>query len=82
MHQDKINKLTLLLLYLNSWEEKEYGELNHRAWKGHDFGTLDKLEEEGFITKTKTAKSLYLTEDGIEEAKRLERLVVSVMDCK
>jgi DNA-binding PadR family transcriptional regulator len=82
MQQDKINKLTLLLLYLNSWEEKEYGQLIHRAWKGHDFGTLDKLEEEGLITKNKTVKSLYLTGEGIEEAKRLEKLIVSVMDNK
>lgn len=32
--EEQIKELTLLLLYLNSWVEKEpYGEF-HRAWKG------------------------------------------------
>ena len=35
--EEKIKELTLLLLYLNSWIEKEsYGEF-YRAWKGYDF---------------------------------------------
>ncbi|MGN6352752.1 MAG: DUF6429 family protein [Parafilimonas sp.] len=75
MQKDKINMLTLLLLYLNSWEEKGYFDPVRRAWKGHDFDTLNKLEEEGFITQSKTAKSLFLTEKGIEVAKRLEILL-------
>ncbi len=53
MQKDKINMLTLLLLYLNSWEEKGYFEPIRRAWKGHDFDTLNKLEEEGLLHKAK-----------------------------
>jgi len=66
--QEQISKLTLLLLYLTSWKEKEV----HRSWKGYDFDVLNKLEEAGMIAQSKTAKSVYLTEDGIEAAKELE----------
>jgi hypothetical protein len=67
--QEQISKLTLLLLYLTSWKEKEV----QRAWKGYDFDVLNKLEEDGFIAQSKTAKSIYFTEEGIEEAKKLEK---------
>lgn len=72
MEPEKINMLTLLLIYLNSWEEKGYYEPVHRAWKGYNFETLDALEENGFISKSKTSKSLFITDKGIEAAKQLE----------
>lgn len=75
MSPQHINRLTLLLLYLNSWEEKGYFEPVCMAWKGHDFDTLNKLEEDGFIAQSKTAKSLFLTDKGIEAAKQLESLL-------
>lgn len=70
--KEQIKELTLLLLYLNSWVEKEpYGEF-HRAWKGYDFGTLNALEDEHLIGgSTHKAKSTYLTEEGLEKAKEL-----------
>ena len=45
--EEQISKLTLLLLYLNSWEEKDFGSPVRRAWEGHDFDTLNDLEEKG-----------------------------------
>jgi hypothetical protein len=42
---DKTAKLTLLLIYLTSWDEKELVNDIRRAWKGYDFDTLNKLEE-------------------------------------
>ena len=69
---DQISDLTLLLIYFTSWEEKESGVIARRAWKGYDFAILDKLEENGFITKSKIAKSVYLTEDGLKAAKQFE----------
>ena len=78
MTQKQINKLTLLLLYLNSWEEKEFGYTVRRAWKGHDFDALNKMEEDGFITQSKAAKSLCLTEEGIAAAKQLESLMEGI----
>ena len=46
-----------------------------RAWKGIDFGILDRLEEKGYITQSRTAKSLYLTEEGEREAGKLMKLL-------
>jgi hypothetical protein len=64
-----IEDLTLLLLYLTSWQEKVYGDLTvHRAWKGYLFEVLDLLEEAGYLNQTKQAKSVTLTEAGIERA--------------
>lgn len=69
--EEQIKELTLLLLYLNSWVEKEpYGEF-HRAWKGYDFDILNALEEENLIGGSYKAKSTYLTEEGVEKAKEL-----------
>ena len=71
--QELISKLTLLLLYLTSWEEQGPGTLVNRSWKGYDFDVLDKLKNEGFISKSNTAKSVYLTAEGTEAAKQLEQ---------
>ena len=70
--EEKIKELTLMLLYLTSWTEKEtYGSFQ-RAWKGYDFDILNKLEEEELIGgSTHKAKSTYITEEGIEKAKEL-----------
>jgi hypothetical protein len=70
--QEQIPKLTLLLLYLTSWQEKQFGAGAQRSWKGYDFDVLNKLEEDGLIIQSKTAKSVYFTEQGIEMAKKLE----------
>lgn len=67
--QKQISKLTLLLLYLTSWQENEA----KRSWKGYDFDVLNKLEEDGLIAQSKTAKSICFTEKGIEEAKNLQK---------
>lgn len=70
--EEQIKELTLLLLYLNSWIEKEpYGEI-HRAWKGFDFDILNALEEEHLIGGSSyKAKSTCLTKEGLEKAKEL-----------
>jgi len=78
-YRETISKLTLLLLYLNSWEEKDFDHPVRRAWKGHDFDTLNELEEKGLITQSKTAKSLYFTEEGIAMAKELEEVLAKVV---
>lgn len=70
--EEKIKELTLLLLYLTSWTEKEpYGEYQ-RAWKGYDFEILNRLEDERLIGgSTYKAKSTYITDEGIKKAKEL-----------
>ncbi len=72
--QDRtLEDLTLLLIYLTSWEEKVYGDLTvHRAWKGYLFEVLDALEEAGYLSQTRRAKSVTLTETGLDHARELE----------
>jgi hypothetical protein len=72
MESQHIEELTLLLLYLTSWEEKVLTDFTiRRAWKGFRFEALDALEEAGCLNQTRRAKSVTLTEEGIEQARRL-----------
>ena len=77
--QKQIKKLTLLLLWLTSWDEsKENKRLKslepvYRSWQGYDFGILDELRKEGLITGSYRVKSVYLTEKGVKEAKNFEK---------
>ncbi len=60
------------MLYLTSWEERVYGDPTvQRAWKGFRFEDLDALEEAGYLNQSKRAKSVTLTEAGIERARAL-----------
>jgi hypothetical protein len=74
---DLLEELTLLCLYLGSWEEPAIGRTIHRAWKGFRFEVLDALEARGLITQTRRAKSLTLTEEGLQRAKELEKRLAS-----
>ncbi len=66
--REKVKELTLALLYLTSWEEKEYGESHQRSWKGYPFEILDELNDEGLIYGSKRAKSVYINKEGIKKA--------------
>ena len=66
-----IKELTLLLIYLTSWQEEAGSVKIQRSWKGYPFEILDELREEGYLTERKTAKSVYLTEEGLDRAKEL-----------
>lgn len=65
--REQIKDLTLMLLYLNSFDD----EGNQRSWKGYDFDDLNKLAEEGLISEGCRAKSVVLYDEGIEKAKTL-----------
>jgi DNA-binding PadR family transcriptional regulator len=72
MEDQIVEDLTLLLLHLTSWEELVHEELTiQRAWKGFRFEALDALEEAGYLSQTRRAKSVTLTEAGIERARTL-----------
>jgi hypothetical protein len=66
-----IKDIALALIYLSSWEERHLNVTVRRAWKGYDFGILDELEEERSIDFSNKAKSLYLTDEGIQKAMEL-----------
>ena len=69
MENQHIEELTMLLIHLTSWEEKVLGDLTiRRAWKGFRFEALNALEEAGYLNQTRRAKSVTLTDAGIEQA--------------
>ena len=62
--QDKIDEVVLALLYLTLHDEV-------RAWKGHDWDTLDNLHAKGYISNPATsAKSVVFTEEGLDRARQ------------
>ena len=68
---DKIKELTLMLLYLSSWEENEVGMKYRRSWKGYDFDVLNELAEEELINDGRRSKSVSFNDNGIEKALEL-----------
>jgi len=69
--REKIKELTLMLLYLTSWEENEFGMQYHKSWKRYDFGILDELSEADLIRGGRRSKSVMITDEGIKKAKDL-----------
>jgi len=64
---DKIDEAVLALLYLTLHDQ-------FRAWKGHDWGALDRLYQRGMIDNpVGKSKSVVLTDDGLSESERLFR---------
>ena len=63
--EDRIDEAVLALLWLTLHD-------GVRAWKGHDWDTLDRLHRKGLILDpANKAKSVALTEGGLREAERL-----------
>ena len=63
--RDKVDEIVLALLQLTLHE-------SDRAWKGFDWDVLDRLYEKGWIENPKgKAKSIVLTETGLENSARL-----------
>lgn len=64
----KVDEAVLALLHLNAFKDR-YG---WRAWKGLDWGALDRLHERGLIGDPKSkAKSVPLTDEGVALAEEL-----------
>jgi hypothetical protein len=67
--EKKVDEMTLALLFLTMFKEKNYGE---RAWKSHAWEVLDRLYEKGYISDPKSkAKSVIMTEEGAKRAREL-----------
>jgi len=67
--KDKVDEVTLALLYLVIHDEDEYGA---RAWKGFDWDTMNRLHEKGLIgNPVGKAKSVVVTQEGCKRAKEL-----------
>lgn len=65
-----IEELTLMLLYLTRFHD-EYCPFIEASWRQYDFGTVDKLEEDGLLVKPNKSKISFLTEEGLEKARKL-----------
>jgi hypothetical protein len=62
---DRIDDAVLGLLWLTLHDGR-------RAWKGFDWGALDRLHEKGLIADpANKAKSVVLTDEGLERAEEL-----------
>lgn len=71
-HTQAIKELTLMLLYLTSWEEKDpLGEKYPRSWKGYDFDVLNELADEEMIYQSIKSKSVNFSNEGVSKAKEL-----------
>ena len=85
MNRDAIKDLTLMLMYLTSWEENLVPELHEkpdrlgfrpqirRTWKGYDFGILNELTDEGLVNARNRSKSASFTDEGAAKALELLR---------
>ena len=63
--EDKVDEMVLALLFLTL-----HG--NYRAWKGHDWGAMDRLHNKGMIENpVGKAKSVVLTEEGLQCSEEL-----------
>lgn len=83
MSEDTIKDLTLMLMYLTSWEESLVPELHkkpdrpgfcpqiRRTWKGYDFGILNELTDEGLVNARGRSKSASFTDVGTAKALEL-----------
>ncbi len=68
--QDKVDEMTLALLYLVTTERQE--GLGARAWRGFDWNTMNRLHEKGWINDPKSkGMSLNVTEDGFKKSEQL-----------
>ena len=60
--EDKVDEMVLALLFLTLHD-------NYRAWKGHDWGAMERLHNKGMIDNpVGKAKSVVLTDEGLQRS--------------
>ncbi len=85
MNADTIKELTLMLMYLTSWEESIVPGLRRKpdragiypnarvCWKGYNFDILNELTAEGLVNASGRSKSASFTAEGAVKALELLR---------
>ncbi len=68
-----MKELTLLLMYLTSWNEDVGLREVRRTWKGYPFNIIDELTDENLVLGSHRSKSVYFTDEGIKTAKQLAK---------
>ena len=83
MDANTIKDLTLMLMYLTSWEERLVPGIRkrpdregiypkaHICWKGYDFVILNELTDEGLVNAGGRSKSASFTDEGMARAREL-----------
>lgn len=83
--KDTIKDLTLMLMYLTSWEENlvpglweqpdraGFSPKARLCWKGYDFGILNELTDEGLVNAGGRGKSASFNVEGTAKARELLR---------
>lgn len=79
--EKNIEELTLLLMYLTSWDEKSYFKNNDdmleegvfkNCWKGYSFDVINELTNKGCLFPSKYSnKSVTFTKEGEKLAEEL-----------
>jgi hypothetical protein len=63
--EGEVDDAVLALLYLTTFKDRH----SMRAWKGHNWDSLDRLHRQGYISDPATkAKSVLLTKDGAKRS--------------
>jgi hypothetical protein len=63
--EDKVDEMVLALLFLTLHD-------NYRAWKGHDWGAMERLHNKGMIDNpVGKDKSVVLTDEGLQRSREL-----------
>ena len=80
---EKIKEMTLMLMYLTSWEEHLVPGLRRKpdhtgkypktrcCWKGYDFDILKALTEDGMVSAEARKGPAVFTEEGVARALEL-----------
>jgi len=83
MNQNAIKDLTLILMYLTSWEERLVPGIRKRpdctgiypkarfCWKGYDFDVLNVLTDEGLVNAGDRGKLASFNNEGVAKALEL-----------
>ena len=83
MDRNIIKDLTLMLMYLTSWDESLVPGLRKKSdctgiypkvrlcWKGYDFDILNELTDEGLVNAGGRSKSASFNAEGEEKAREL-----------
>lgn len=67
-NSDKVDEMVLALLYLTSSRD----QFGIRAWKGMDWGAMERLHHKGYISNPKSkALSVAVTEAGAKLSREL-----------
>jgi hypothetical protein len=73
---DRIDEVVLGLFWLTLHDDR-------RAWKGHDWDVMNRLYEKGMIhDPVNKAKSVVLTDEGLEKAEEVFRALFTESNVK